>query len=361
MDQKYLIYSLFILLLVSIVIGYVYYKRLAVQLDIVQRDLITIKNFDKYTSKTGSNNIKAGDDVPVENNLCALHSNNTEHVHEHTHKETTGVPPVAANLEGGDLMHFMNEPEDTHENIELNSIEQTQQEVASLENKLANLDGILENSSYNSDESNTLLNVNTKETNRIDEILNNENTDNNIVSVELTKEEPITNDIIDTVNDLDIKNNSSEFDDLENVPNDNNSELQQLIQQESELAETIQTEPNISEIKETSSIDCLSELHQKTQNLSQSFNLNISSNGAFIPHSENSLDLNPEVQTGSDKKDIEFSVTYNKYTNKQLREICKHNGLIIGGSKQQLVSRLLDNHVYEDTFKTNDYINYSSN
>ena len=149
--------------------------------------------------------------------------------------------------------------------------------------------------------------------------------------------EPLTNEIVTKVHNLDKGNTTSEFDDLENVPSDNNSELNELIQKESELSKN-NNEFNINSsiIEENKSIDNLSELRNKDYEESENSDIYINSSKLNTTDNRSSIVI---------LNDIEYNVIYKNFTNKQLRDMCKSNQLIVAGNKKALIERLIDNNL----------------
>ena len=115
-----------------------------------------------------------------------------------------------------------------------------------------------------------------------------------------------------------MKNNISEFEDLANVPSDNNSELNQLIQKESQINDTI-LQYSLSNENNESSIN-----NDYTSEMSKDNNINVTDDRQAVEHT------------------IKLDLIIKNFSKDQLKDICKENNLPIGGPKIKLINRIID-------------------
>ena len=221
----------------------------------------------------------------------------------------------------------------THSNVssESQSLETTQNEVQQLENELKNVEYLLDEN-----KTDTELNYDTLDkqtTGRIDSILDD--------SVRYS-------DMVGTG-----KHTSSEFDDLENVPSDNNSELNELIKKESITAISLeQYSQNIAENSSTELLQSLEAIHSSSKDITEVVN-------TIENKSKDTFNNINDKQ--SDKQDIEISVIQKKFSVKALRSICAKNSLSQSGTKIVLIERIIQNNLSDKLEKTSHSVKLTEN
>jgi len=318
---------LIIFSIVSILIigGYIYvgYNKLNKRLDLLEKELSSVRS----------------------DNICRLP--NKQSVSEDKNIESTKELEESSSeeelaLEEQCREQFINSNQQINSEINSNitsesqSIETTRNEVEQLENQLRNVENLLDNGENTSEGVLNYELLDQKTTGRIDSILDDSDKYNSLVTQN--------------------KNNSSEFDDLENVPNEDNSELNQLIKQESGNSHAL--ELSSSNIAENISEDNMRSLEQiETSNKSIEEAKKIIEN-----NSQQSFDdLNDNV---SDKQQIEESLirnTYNLKKVKELKAICQENGLSQTGNKNALIDRLIEEGVINQLENSSNSVELTEN
>ena len=324
MDKKMLliIFSIISLLIIG---GYIYvtYNKLTSKIKLLEKELDEFKStgaskeiLDKTTNDL-TNEIYSNDDKS--------HNNNENFISEVDQSNSHVVTDlVNNNITGYDMIN-------SHTSSESQSLETTQNEVQQLEDQLKNVEYLL-----HSNESNAQLNydkLDKETTGRIDTILDDSDKYVDMLGVQ--------------------KHHSSEFDDLENVPTDNNSELNELIKKESITPTSL--EQYSHSIAENSSNDLLQSLEA------------IHSSSKDIKNVENTIE-NKSKDTfsnindkQSNKQEIEISVIQKKFSAKTLRTICLDNGLSQGGSKIILIERIINNNLSDKLEKTSNSVKLTKN
>lgn len=324
MDKKMLliIFSIISLLIIG---GYIYvtYNKLTSKIKLLEKEL------DEFKSTGASKEIldKTGNDLTNEiySNDDKSHNNNENFISEVVQNNSHVVTDLANNnITGYDMIN-------SHTSSESQSLETTQNEVQQLEDQLKNVEYLLD-----SNDSNAQLNydkLDQETTGRIDTILDDSDKYVDMLGVQ--------------------KHHSSEFDDLENVPTDNNSELNELIKKESITATSLEQYSN--SIAENSSNDLLQSLEA------------IHSSSKDIKNVENTIE-NKSKDTfsnindkQSNKQEIEISVIQKKFSAKTLRTICLDHGLSQGGSKIILIERIINNNLSDKLEKTSNSVKLTKN
>lgn len=307
MDNKYLLYMLigcFITICLLSYASYVTYSQLNFKLEHLRKELTTLSNLNQYNPRNKLDIISNNTDNSkiIDGNTSGNIENDNKNIDVHN----TQI--------GGEC-----------EERDVNSLEKAKNEVEQLQNELQNIDHLINDSDNEEDT-----------TERIDHIINKDEYRDQLLK-DTKSIEPLTNEIVTKVHNLDKGNTTSEFDDLENVPSDNNSELNELIQKESELSKN-NNEFNINSsiIEENKSIDNLSELRNKDYEESENSDIYINSSKLNTTDNRSSIVI---------LNDIEYNVIYKNFTNKQLRDMCKSNQLIVAGNKKALIERLIDNNL----------------
>lgn len=324
MDKKMLliIFSIISLLIIG---GYIYvtYNKLTSKIKLLEKEL------DEFKSTGASKEIldKTGNDLTNEiySNDDKSHNNNENFVSEVDQNNSHVVTDlVNNNITGYDMIN-------SHTSSESQSLETTQNEVQQLENQLKNVEYLLDSNDGNAQLNYDKLDQET--TGRIDTILDDSDKYVDMLGVQ--------------------KHHSSEFDDLENVPTDNNSELNELIKKESITATSL--EQYSHSIAENSSNDLLQSLEA------------IHSSSKDIKNVENTIE-NKSKDTfsnindkQSNKQEIEISVIQKKFSAKTLRTICLDNGLSQGGSKMVLIERIISNNLSDKLEKTSNSVKLTKN
>lgn len=324
MDKKMLliIFSIISLLIIG---GYIYvtYNKLTSKIKLLEKEL------DEFKSTGASKEIldKTGNDLTNEiySNDDKSHNNNENFVSEVDQNNSHVVTDlVNNNINGYDMIN-------SHTSSESQSLETTQNEVQQLENQLKNVEYLLDSNDGNAQLNYDKLDQET--TGRIDTILDDSDKYVDMLGVQ--------------------KHHSSEFDDLENVPTDNNSELNELIKKESITATSL--EQYSHSIAENSSNDLLQSLEA------------IHSSSKDIKNVENTIE-NKSKDTfsnindkQSNKQEIEISVIQKKFSAKTLRTICLDNGLSQGGSKMVLIERIISNNLSDKLEKTSNSVKLTKN
>ena len=128
------------------------------------------------------------------------------------------------------------------------------------------------------------------------------------------------------------KNNISEFEDLANVPSDDNSELNQLIHKESQILDTI-SPYNISTTDNASAHNTSSFHNMSSHHLQDDYVSEISQN----------IVMKSTDDKESVKKTIKIDLIVKNFSNKQLKDICRDHYMAIGGAKIKLINRIIEN------------------
>lgn len=325
MDKKMLliIFSVISLLIIG---GYIYvtYNKLTSKIKLLEKEL------DEFKSTGASKEISDNTSNNLNNNI---YYEDNDSKNNHNENFITDVVkhnlPVVDNLVHDNMTSY--DMINSHTSSESKSLETTQNEVQKLEDQLKNVEYLLDNN-----DSNIQLNydkLDEETTGRIDTILDDSNKYGDMLGVQ--------------------KHHSSEFDDLENVPTDNNSELNELIKKES-ITTTSLCKYSHS-IAENSSNDLLQSLEA------------IHSSSKDIKNVENNIE-NKSKDTfsnindkQSDKQEIEISVIQKKFSVKALRNICLENGLSQSGSKVILIERIINNNLSDKLEKTSHSVKLTKN
>ena len=325
MDKKMLvvIFSVISLLIIG---GYIYvtYNKLTNKIKLLEKELDKVKSGETYGEISDKNAVGASKEF-------ALDDTEIDH---YTNENFIGVSSqdnshVTNNL-GNNTINSYNM---THSNVssESQSLETTQNEVQQLENELKNVEYLLDEN-----KTDTELNYDTLDkqtTGRIDSILDD--------SVRYS-------DMVGTG-----KHTSSEFDDLENVPSDNNSELNELIKKESITAISLeQYSQNIAENSSTELLQSLEAIHSSSKDITEVVN-------TIENKSKDTFNNINDKQ--SDKQDIEISVIQKKFSVKALRSICAKNSLSQSGTKTVLIERIIQNNLSDKLEKTSHSVKLTEN
>lgn len=235
------------------------------------------------------------------------------------HSDVGKLPEDTEVSENNECVNIEKEQELNSLNSSQKSIERAQTEVEDLNNQIDNLDRLIDEESENNANINNLC-----EQNRIENILNEtaENT--------LQGSSDYNDEHCDISNREKLPNISSEYEELANYNNDNNSELNALIQAEKNTDDNvIQEHDNTAELQEL-------EDHESTEN----------------------IELNSRNNKLGDE--IEIEVIVSKYSLKELKDLCKKNSLSQTGAKKDLVVRLINfdgtilNNVSNNTINISD-------
>ena len=325
MDKKMLvvIFSVISLLIIG---GYIYitYNKLTNKIKLLEKELDKVKSGETYGEISDKNAVGASKEF-------ALDDTEIDH---YTNENFIGVSSqdnshVTNNL-GNNTINSYNM---THSNVssESQSLETTQNEVQQLENELKNVEYLLDEN-----KTDTELNYDTLDkqtTGRIDSILDDSARYSDMVGAR--------------------KHTSSEFDDLENVPSDNNSELNELIKKESITAISLeQYSQNIAENSSTELLQSLEAIHSSSKDITEVVN-------TIENKSKDTFNNINDKQ--SDKQDIEISVIQKKFSVKALRSICAKNSLSQSGTKIVLIERIIQNNLSDKLEKTSHSVKLTEN
>jgi hypothetical protein len=335
MDNKYILYILigcFITICAVAYASYMAYNQLNYKIEYLRKEFDTLTNLIEYKQRNLKDPFQNDTQEKSVSNIPSNSKDISEVVNDTVIENTT------VRQKGGS---------------EINSLEKTQNEVNQLQHELQHIDHLIQSSD---NDSNSVELLDGFVDDRIDNIINNKDYRDKLIQ-ESKSIEPLTDEIVTKVHDLDQKHNTSVFEDLANVPSDNNSELHELIQQESELSKYDGDHlSNIKEsfITENNSIEQLSELCNQDTNMSHQSEIYLDSDKIDTNESHHS-------NTNIILDDIEYNVIYKNFTNKQLKEYCRSNQLIVAGSKKILIDRLLDNNFGHLFHESNTHINITSN
>ena len=232
------------------------------------------------------------------------------------------------------LISEKNETIDNQDEQDLNSsqqsIERAQNEVENLNNEIERLDRLIDEESENNANINNSNINDLDEENRIENILN-ETAENNVQGVS-----EYTNEHCDISNKEKLPIISSEYEELANYNNENNSELNALIQAEKDIDNTHITE------KISPNDDNQHELQELEEHVSNE-NIELNSRNNKIGN------------------EIEIEVIVSKFTLKELKDLCKKNSLSQTGVKKDLVIRLINFNSTIFNSMSNNTINISDN
>ena len=325
MDKKMLliIFSVISLLIIG---GYIYvtYNKLTSKIKLLESELDQFKStgaskeiFDK--PKSALNNAAYPHEDESNDNINENFISSIKQVNSHVDNDNKDI-----NMRSYDMIH-------SNITSESHSLETTQNEVQKLEDQLKNVEYLLDNNDSNAQLNYDKLDQET--TCRIDTILDDSDKYGVIIGGQ--------------------KHHSSEFDDLENVPTDNNSELNELIKKESITATA--HEQYSQSIAENSSNDLLQSLEA------------IHSSSKDIKNVENTIE-NKSKDTfsnindnQSNKQEIEISVLQKKFSVKALRSICAENGISQSGAKIALIERIIQNNLSDKLEKTSHSVKLTKN
>lgn len=339
MDKKTLL-IIFTCVSLAIIIGFMYrkYKSLTDEISRLKEQLEASQS--KEISNSSHDNEETDNDVEGFSTNSSIDMVNIEHNGYNNNPNNN-----YSNIEGL--------PRD-NASIDDDSIIRARKEVTLLQQELQNVEGLIQdsesNQTYHTDNDNDNAVTHAQENDMT--ITNNDPnreqgiTDNQVHSGEhivqdthelsgnhLTSVDHFTSaeQNISLVPLYNTKNNMSEFEDLANVPSDENSELNQLIHKESQIDIGINHNITLDEIR--------------SNNNMTSFN-NLSLNDIKEDYaSEMSKNIN--MKSSDDKEDVELTITLDliikNFSNKQLKDICRDNNLPIGGPKVKLINRIIDN------------------
>ena len=325
MDKKMLvvIFSVISLLIIG---GYIYvtYNKLTNKIKLLEKELDEFKSGETYGEITDKNAVGVSKEFDLDDS----------EIDHDTNENFIGVSsqdnPHATNNLGNNTINSYNM---THSNVssESQSLETTQNEVQQLENELKNVEYLLDEN-----KTDTELNYDTLDkqtTGRIDSILDDSARYSDMVGAR--------------------KHTSSEFDDLENVPSDNNSELNELIKKESITAISLeQYSQNIAENSSTELLQSLEAIHSSSKDITEVVN-------TIENKSKDTFNNINDKQ--SDKQDIEISVIQKKFSVKALRSICAENSLSQSGTKTVLIERIIQNNLSDKLEKTSHSVKLTEN
>ncbi len=322
MDKKMLL-IIFSIVSILIVGGYIYvsYNKLNKRIDLLEKEINDIKS-DNICRLPNKSEINHKDNNLAENTLSNL--------------DDVNDPEKECREQFINNMESNQSESNSNTTSESQSIETTRNEVAELENELRNVENLLDEEN-NADEQ--VLNyelLDQQTTGRIDSILDDSDKYNSIVTQN--------------------KHNSSEFDDLENVPNENNSELNELIKKESESSPGIElNSANIAENISEDQLESLEQIETSKKSIEEAKQI-------IEKNSEESFqDLN---DTASDKQQIEESLVRNMYNSKKVKElktICQENGLSQSGNKTAIINRLINKGIINQIENSSNSVKLSEN
>ena len=233
------------------------------------------------------------------------------------------LPEDVAISENNECVNSEVERELNSLNSSQKSIERAQIEVEDLNNQIDNLDRLIDEESQNN------VNINNfSEQNRIESILNK------TAENDIQYSSNYTNDQSDISNREKVSNITSEYEELANYNNENNSELNALIQVEKNTDDGVIPE-QISSSGEHVNNTSLQELEEH--------------------------ESNENIELNKIGDEIEIDVIVSKYSLKVLKDLCKKNSLRQTGSKKDLVVRLIkfDSSILNNM--SNNTINISDN
>lgn len=327
MDKKMLL-IIFSIVSILIIGGYIYvgYNKLNKRLDLLEKEISSVRsdNICKLPNKqtlSGNNNIESTKELE---DLAESLSNEEFDLEEQCREQF-----INSNQQ-------INNEINSNSTSESQSIETTRNEVEQLEDQLRNVENLLDNGDNTSEGVLNYELLDQKTTGRIDSILDDSDKYNSLVTQN--------------------KNNSSEFDDLENVPNEDNSELNELIKRESGNSPNL--ELNSNNIAENISEDNMRSLEQI-----ETSNKSIEEAKQIIEKDsqESFHELNDDI---SDKQQIQESLirnTYNLKKVKELKAICQEHGLSQTGNKNALIDRIIDEGVINQLENSSNSVELTEN
>ena len=325
MDKKMLliIFSVISLLIIG---GYIYvtYNKLTSKINLLEKEL------DEFKSTGASKEILDKASVDLNNNDYSRDIKSDDNINENFISNTVyNNTHVVNDLNDNNMRSY--DMINSNISSESHSLETTQNEVQKLEDQLKNVEYLLDNNDSNAQLNYDKLDQETTE--RIDTILDDSDKYGDMLGVK--------------------KHHSSEFDDLENVPTDNNSELNELIKKESITATSLdQYSHNIAENSSNDLLQSLEAIHSSSKDIKNVENtLENKSKDTFS-------NINDKQ---SDKQEIEISVIQKKFSVKALRTICLDNGLSQSGSKFILIERIINNNLSDKLEKTSHSVKLTKN
>jgi len=296
MANKYLLYLIIASITLTFASAYISHKKILVldcKIENLKKDLVILSNLLNYKPKDSKDKVESIDNT-IDND---------------TKKKVT-----------------VKKDDDIKESFS----EKQNKEVIKLQNEIANIEGLIDTSSNESEY------IQGNQTNHIKTVLEKDEYKKKILS-ETKSAEPVTSEILNKVELLEKNHNSSEYDDLDNVNAEHNSELNQLIQKESELPEINENDINNNFLQESSSMNKLSDVFNNTEIKKDT------------------------ISTNNLLNDIEYNVIMKNFSTKELKKLCRDNDLIVAGNKKNLINRLVDNNLKHLLKEESNLLNISSN
>lgn len=297
MANKYLLYLIIASITLTFASAYISHKKILVldcKIENLKKDIVILSNLLNYKPKDSKDKVETIDNT-IDNN---------------TKKNKVTVKK--------------------DDNIKESFSEKQNKEVIKLQNEIANIEGLIDTSSNESEY------IQGNQTNHIKTVLEKDEYKKKILS-ETKSAEPVTSEILNKVELLEKNHNSSEYDDLDNVNAEHNSELNQLIQKESELPEINENDINNNFLQESSSMNKLSDVFNNTEIKKDT------------------------ISTNNLLNDIEYNVIMKNFSTKELKKLCRDNDLIVAGNKKNLINRLVDNNLKHLLKEESNLLNISSN
>ena len=322
MDKKMLliIFSVISLLIIG---GYIYvsYNKLNNRIDLLEKEILNLTN--ENICKNNTNNREINNNSKISNDIDSEES-------------IQMIPEIQEQFTAESQQELQQNISNT--SSESQSLETTRNEVLDLEAKLKDVENLIQDDSNSQGELDYEV-LDQQTTGRIDSILDDSTKYNSILNSNSNKQ------------------NSSEFDDLENVPNESNSELNDLINREAALDGTeLEMHSNIiAENMSEDNVHSLEQINTSDQSLEDAKNIiEKTSNESFN-------DLNDNQ---SDKQEIEITVLREKYSHlkvKQLKEVCANNNLSQSGNKHAIIDRIIQNGLLDQLENSSNSVKLSEN
>jgi len=356
--KDYILYLVIGLVIAGVIGVYFITNR---KIESLQQEIIILNsNFSKINNIVKSNNRITNED-PFENTINNI---NNETYIENSTERYGSTANINVNQQYNDDQlreNYNNESlEDDEDTSNVSSRGKLQTEIVNLKNDINNIEDLIEDSSgeSNSNKDNFIDNLNED----IDPEIYNQQFEG--IQTESIDQE-IINKVQENINEnsieLNYKNNSSEFDDLGNTELENNSEFNNILDSNGKTIAKIEgeiqsLEDNLKDLdlnkisleKNNQSENLNTENENLDNNTSVNDNLDLQNSSVV----ENNPVINIEKKSVKIKKltDIEAQVIADKYSKKQLCDICNELSISKSGTKKKIVNRI---HKNGYSFKNN--------
>jgi hypothetical protein len=243
MDLKEFIFILLIIAVTCVFSSYFTYKILNTKIELLINDIEELKNHprdnlsrEEFRNVHNKINEKYNNELTGNYNISNVNINNknaiSENINETQYKYGQNIEEELCNRNAGNTQDLCDDNSVLEDSSDISSVTKTQNEVDILKRELEKIETLIDDSGSEDISENISEDNRENMSNDIDNSVENSSNKENVINEDDNEE--IDNDVVELVNKLDTdnqysNNNMSEFDELANIENDQNSELNDLI------------------------------------------------------------------------------------------------------------------------------------